>query len=54
MRRDIDALMERLERVKLSRTLEPEPDALSVSLWQFYDGLEPGELERMGASLVSD
>lgn len=29
----IDSLMDRLERIKLDRTNEAEPDALSKSLW---------------------
>lgn len=29
----IDDLLERLECVKLARDMEPEPDALSLSLW---------------------
>lgn len=31
----VDDLLECLECVKLARDMEPEPDALSLSLWAF-------------------
>lgn len=38
----IDNLIERLERVKLIYDMEPDPDALSLSLWEL--GAELAEL----------
>ncbi len=50
----VDSLMERLELVKLARLNEPPEDGLSASLREFYEGMEPEELERLGAMLESD
>lgn len=42
----IDDLLERLDRVKLTRENEPEPDALSRSLWEFEAELAALDDER--------
>lgn len=44
--RKITALMDRLERVKLNRENEPEPDALTLSLWEL--GAELAALDEEG------
>lgn len=49
-----DSLMERLELVRLARLNEPPEDGLSASLRELYESMEPGELERLGATLESD
>lgn len=45
----ITALLERLERVKLAHEMEPEPDALSISLWELG-----GELAALDDGEVAD
>ena len=42
----IISLIERLERVKLARETEPEPDGLSLSLWAL--GAELAALDEAG------
>ena len=42
----IISLIERLERVKLARDTEPEPDGLSLSLWAL--GAELAALDEAG------
>lgn len=51
MRRDIDTLLERLERVKLACDMEPDPDALSLSLWAFED--EMANLDEIGIAALA-
>ncbi len=45
-------LMERLERVKLARAAEPEPDGLSVSLREF--GAELAALDDDGIAAMAE
>ncbi len=45
-RHKITALMDRLERIKLNRENEPEPDALTLSLWEL--GAELSALDEEG------
>lgn len=44
-------LLDRLERVKLARESEPEPDALSRSLWEF--GAELAALDDEGTAALA-
>ena len=46
----IDDLLERLDRVKLARDMEPEPDGLSLSLWAM--GKELAGLDALGKSAL--
>ena len=48
----ITDLMERLKRVKLAREMEPEPDALSVCLWEF--GAELAALDEAGLAAQAE
>lgn len=48
----IDNLLERLEYVKLARTMEPEPDALSLSLWAL--GAELAALDEAGLAAEAE
>mgnify|MGYP001029197750 FL=1 len=41
----IISLIERLERVKLARDMEPDPDGLSLSLWAM--GAELAQLDEL-------
>lgn len=47
--RKITALMDRLERVKLNREHEPEPDGLSLSLWALGEELAALDEEGLAA-----
>ena len=46
----IDDLLKRLDRVKLARDMEPEPDGLSLSLWAM--GKELDGLDTLGKSAL--
>ena len=48
-RHKITALMDRLERIKLNRENEPEPDALTLSLWEL--GAELAALDEEGLAV---
>lgn len=48
----IDDLLERLDRVKLARDMEPEPDALSLSLFEF--GRELAALDEAGLAAEAE
>lgn len=50
--RKIAALMDRLERVKLNRENEPEPDGLSLSLWAL--GEELAALDEAGVAAKAE
>lgn len=47
----IDDLLERLDRVRLARDMEPEPDGLSLSLWAFED--EMASLDEIGIAALA-
>lgn len=48
----IDDLLERLDRVKLARDMELEPDALSLSLWAL--GAELAVLDDEGVNAEAE
>lgn len=48
--RRLEAMRERLECVKLAREMEPDPDALSLSLFEF--GRELAGLDTLGTSAL--
>lgn len=48
----IDDLLERLECVKLAREMEPDPDALSLSLFEF--GRELAALDEAGLTAEAE
>lgn len=50
--RRLKAVRERLERVKLARDTEPDPDGLSLSLWAL--GVELAELDRVGLAAEAE
>lgn len=47
--RRLEDMRERLECVKLARDMEPEPDALSLSLWEFGAQLAALDEARLAA-----
>ena len=50
--RKIEAMRERLERVKLARDMEPAPDGLSSSLWAM--GAELAALDEDGLAAEAE
>ncbi len=48
----IISLIERLERVKLARDMEPDPDGLSLSLWAM--GAELAVLDEAGLAAEAE
>lgn len=48
----IVSLMNRLERVKLARDMEPDPDGLSLSLWAM--GAELAALDEAGLAAEAE
>lgn len=48
----IISLIERLERVKLARDMEPDPDGLSLSLWAI--GAELAVLDEAGLAAEAE
>lgn len=48
----IISLIERLERVKLARDMEPDPDGLSLSLWVM--GAELAVLDEAGLAAEAE
>lgn len=45
-------LFDRLERVRLAREMEPDPDGLSLSLWEM--GAELAALDELGLASVAE
>ena len=48
----IVSLIDRLERVKLARNMEPDPDGLSLSLWAM--GAELAALDEAGLAAEAE
>ena len=48
----ITSLIDRLERVKLTQDMEPEPDGLSLSLWAL--GAELAALDEAGLAAEAE
>lgn len=48
----ITGLLDRLERVKLARDMEPDPDGLSLSLWAM--GAELAVLDEAGLAAEAE